>query len=78
MKNPPTPLTAREQAALDRFAEWVNGRDDSKPRHAVIEQLTAGDFEHDEADRLIDQLLSKGYLYEADGIRLINGEGSRE
>jgi hypothetical protein len=30
--------------------------------------------EHDEADRLVDHLLSKGYLYEADGIRLTNGE----
>jgi hypothetical protein len=72
--NPPTPLTPREQAALDRFAEWVNGRDDPKPRHAVIEQLTAGKFEHDEANRLVDHLLSKGYLYEAGGIRLTNGE----
>jgi hypothetical protein len=74
MRNPPTPLTPREQAALDRFEQWVNGRDDPKPRTAVIGHLTDGEFEQDEADRLVDHLLSKGYLYEADGIRLTNGE----
>jgi hypothetical protein len=73
-KNPPTPLTPREREALDRFAQWVDGRDDPKTRKAVIEHLTDGEFEHDEADRLVDHLLSKGYLYEADGIRLTNGE----
>jgi hypothetical protein len=73
-KTPPTPLSPREQAALDRFEHWVKGRDDPKARAAVIEHLTAGEFEHDEADRLVDHLLSKGYLYEADGIRLTNGE----
>jgi hypothetical protein len=72
--NPSTPLTPREQAALDRFEHWVDGRDDPKARHVVIEHLTAGEFEHGEADRLVDHLLSKGYLYEADGIRLTNGE----
>jgi hypothetical protein len=30
--------------------------------------------EHGGADRLINHFLSKGYLYEADGIRLTNGE----
>ena len=72
--NPPTPLTPREQAALDRFEQWVNGRDDPKARERVIEHLTAGEFEREEADRLIDQLLSKGYLYEHDGIRLTDPE----
>jgi hypothetical protein len=74
MKNPPTPLSPREQAALDRFEQWVNGRDDPKARKAVIEHLTAGDFERDEADRLVDRLLSKGYLYDHEGIRLTNGD----
>jgi hypothetical protein len=73
-KNPPTPLTPRERDALDRFEQWVDGRDDPRPRERVIEHLTAGAFEQDEADRLVDHLLSKGYLYEADGIRLTNGE----
>jgi hypothetical protein len=72
--NPPTPLTPREQAALDRFAQWVNGRDDPKARTAVVTHLTDREFEHDEADRFIDHLLSKGYCDEADGIRLTNGE----
>lgn len=71
---PPPPLSSREREALDQFAQWVNGRDDPKPRERVIEHLTAGAFTREEADRLVDHLLSKGYLYEADGIRLTNGE----
>jgi hypothetical protein len=39
MNNPPTPLTPSEQAALDRFEHWVNGRDDPRARTAVIEHL---------------------------------------
>jgi hypothetical protein len=74
MKNPPTPLSPREQAALDLFTQWIDGRDDPKAREAVVARLTAGDFERDEADRLIDRLLSKGYCYEHDGIRLTNGD----
>lgn len=73
-RNLPTPLTPREQATLDRFAQWVDGRDDPKARKAVVTYLTDGTFEHDEADRLVDHLLSKGYLYEHEGIRLTNGE----
>lgn len=55
--NPPTPLSPREQAALERLEQWVDDRDDAKPREAVIEHLIAGDFERAQADRLIDQLL---------------------
>jgi hypothetical protein len=73
-KNPPTPLSPRERKALDRFDHWVDGRDDPKARAAVIEHLTAGDFERDEADRLIDRLLSKGYMYEHKGIRITDPE----
>jgi hypothetical protein len=69
-KNPPTPLSPREQTALDRLERWVEGRDDAKPREAVIEHLTDGEFERAQADRLIDQLLLKGYCYEHDGIRV--------
>jgi hypothetical protein len=72
--NPSTPLTPREQAALNRFEQWVNGRDDPKARTAVVTHLTDGEFEHDEADKLVDHLLSKGYLYECNGIRLTNGD----
>ena len=61
--NPPPPLTPREQAALDRLAPWVDGRDVPTARHAVIEHLTAGDFEREEADRLIDHLLLKAVFY---------------
>jgi hypothetical protein len=69
-KNPPTPLSPREREALERFEQWVDGWDDPKARAAVIDHLTAGDFEREEADRLVDRLLSKGYLYEHEGIRL--------
>jgi mannitol-1-phosphate/altronate dehydrogenase len=69
-KNPPTPLSPREREALDRLEEWVDGWDDAKPREAVIEQLTAGEFERGHADRVIDRLLSKGYLYEHEGIHV--------
>lgn len=69
-----TPLSPREREALDRLEEWVDGRDDAKAREAVIEHLTEGDFERDEANRLVDQLLSKGYCYEYDGIRVTNAD----
>jgi hypothetical protein len=72
--NPPTPLTPRERKALARFAQWVDGRDDPKPRERVIEQLTTEEVNTAAAQRLLAQLLAKGYLYEADGIRLTNGE----
>jgi hypothetical protein len=68
-----TPLSPRERDALDRLEQWVDGRDDAKAREAVIEHLTAGDFERAEANRLTDTLLLKGYLYEHEGIRLTNG-----
>jgi hypothetical protein len=73
-KNPPTPLSPREQAALDRLEGWFNGRDDPKAREAVIKHLTDGDFERQAAQSVIDRLLSKGYMYEHNGIRLTNGD----
>jgi hypothetical protein len=69
-KNPPTPLSPREQAALDRLEQWVDGPDDANPRETVLEYLTDRKFEHDEANRLLDQLLLKGYCYECDGIHV--------
>jgi hypothetical protein len=75
--NPPTPLSPREREALDRLEQWVDGRDDAKPREAVIEHLTDGEFERAQAGRVIDRLLSKGYLYEHDGIR-VTDPGARD
>jgi hypothetical protein len=68
--NPPTPLSPREREALDQLEQWVDGPDDAKPREAVIEHLTDGDFEREHADRVIDRLLLKGYLYEHEGIHV--------
>jgi hypothetical protein len=73
-KNPPTPLSPREREALDRLAPWFDGRDDPKAREVVIDHLTAGDFEHDEAQRVLDRLLSKGYMYEHNRIRITDPE----
>lgn len=70
MRNPPTPLSPRERDALDQLEQWLDAPNDPKPREAVIDYLTDGDFERAQADRLIDRLLSKGYLYEHDGIRV--------
>jgi ABC-type sugar transport system substrate-binding protein len=72
--NPPTPLSPRERAALDRLEQWVEGRDDAKAREAVITHLTDGDFDRAEAERLLDNLLSKGYCYELEGIHVTNAE----
>jgi hypothetical protein len=68
--NPPTPLSPREREALDRLEQWVDGPDDANPRDAVIEHLTDGEFKRRHADRVIDRLLSKGYLYEYEGIHV--------
>lgn len=71
MKNSPTPLTPREQDVLDCLEQWVEGRDDPKPRAAVVEHITTEEISRTAAQRLINQLLSKGYLYELDdGIRV--------
>jgi hypothetical protein len=69
-KNPPTPLNPREREALDLLEQWVDGREDAKPRETVIEHLTDGEFERRHADRVIDRLLSKGYLYEHERIHV--------
>lgn len=76
-KNPPTPLSPRERAALECLEQWIDGRDDPKPREMVIEHLTDGDFEQTQADRVINQLLSKGYLYEYEGVR-VTDPGARD
>jgi predicted 2-oxoglutarate/Fe(II)-dependent dioxygenase YbiX len=76
--NPPTPLTPREREALDRLEQWVDGRDDPNPRAAVVTRLTTEEIDSAAAQRLLDQLLSKGYLYESDdGIR-VTDPGSRD
>jgi hypothetical protein len=51
-------------------SKWVDGWDDAKLREAVIEHLTDGGVERAHANRVIDQLLLKGYCYEHDEIRV--------
>ncbi|SEP10046.1 hypothetical protein SAMN04487948_11415 [Halogranum amylolyticum] len=45
--------------------------DETITHDAAVDLLTAGGFERPEAQDLLEQLLLKGYLYEAtDGLRL--------
>jgi hypothetical protein len=43
-------------------------------RYILLCSVCPGNFEHDEADSLVDRLLSNGYLYEHNGIRLTGAE----
>ena len=70
MRNPPTPLSPREQDALD-YLEDSHGFEEPFSYNTAIDELTNAEFYTDEAQRLIEQLLLKGYLYEVnDQLRL--------
>ena len=65
MRNPQTPLSSREEAALNSLQQqW--GPDKKFTREMAVDQLKDSTFERAEAEDLIDQLLQKGYLYEVD------------
>ena len=66
MRNPPTPLSPREQDALDYLKESY-GFEDPFLYNTALERLASADYQSDEAQRLIEQLLLKGYLYEVNG-----------
>ena len=63
MRNPPTPLSPREQDALD-YLEESHGFEDPFSYKTALEELASADYQTDEAQRVIEQLLLKGYLYE--------------
>lgn len=70
MRNPPTPLNPREQDALDHLEE-SHGFEDSFSYNTATDELANAEFHTDEAQRLIEQLLLKGYIYEVnDQLRL--------
>ena len=63
MRNPQTPLTPREEDAFERLREASDETSGHYQRSDAVELVAMGRFEEDEARVLIDQLLSKGYLY---------------
>lgn len=63
MRDSQTPLTPREEDAFEHLKDVVDGRDDGCRREVAIEAVAARSFDEDEAVHLLDQLLSKGYLY---------------
>lgn len=65
MRDPQTPLSSREETALDSLQQQL-GPDKKFTRGMAVDQLETAAFERPEADDLIDQLLQKGYLYEVD------------
>jgi hypothetical protein len=66
MRNPQTPLTPREEDAFERLQMDTDGTNGHYQRSDAVEAVATGRFEKDEAQVLIDQLLSKGYLYAVD------------
>lgn len=66
MRNPPTPLSPNEEAALERLQQDYEPVSDSFPREIAIDHLGDIDVDIDTAHKLLDRLLSKGYLYEVD------------
>nr|WP_233340523.1 hypothetical protein [Haloprofundus sp. MHR1] len=70
MPNPSTPLTPSQEAALGLIMQGVDD-EETITHDTATDLLTAGGFERPEAEDLLEQLLLKGYLYEAtDGLRL--------
>ena len=65
MRNPPTPLSPREQDALD-YLEERHGFEDPFSYDTSIEELASVEYQTEEAQQVIEQLLLKGYLYEVD------------
>ncbi len=70
MRHSSTPLTPSQQTALELIAQGTD-EDGMTTHDAAVDLLTDGGFERPEAQDLLEQLLLKGYLYEAtDGLRL--------
>ncbi|SDN15418.1 hypothetical protein SAMN04487949_3514 [Halogranum gelatinilyticum] len=63
MRHSQTPLTPREEDAFKRIREVFDESDAASHRDALTEALAARMFEEDESEYLVEQLLSKGYLY---------------
>lgn len=63
-----TPLTSREEDALDYLEQYLNepADDEHHGREDAVAHLTEHEFEPADARALIEQLLLKGYLYEVE------------
>lgn len=73
-RNPKTPLSPNEEEALTLLEERLVEDEETLSHEAAVEHLVDGGFEREVAGNLIDRLLSKGYLYQAEaGLRITNG-----
>lgn len=63
MRNQQTPLGPIEEEALERLCADYEPVDDSFSRAVAIEILREIDLEPSVGNRVLDRLLSKGYLY---------------
>lgn len=66
MENSSTPLTPSQESALGLIMQGVDD-DETITHNEAVDLLTTGGFERPEAHDLLEQLLLKGYLYEATG-----------
>ena len=68
MRDSGTPINASEEAALDHLEQYVNALpDDEDPtREDAVAHLMDLGSERPDARAHVEQLLSKGYLYEVD------------
>jgi predicted transcriptional regulator len=74
MRHSQTPLTPREEDAFKRVREILDETDPTRHRDALTEALAARMFDEDESVYLVEQLLSKGYLYAVHEEVRITGE----
>lgn len=74
MRESRTPLRPGEREVLEHLEAYVDTRPDeeSLTRERAVAHLVESGFEHVEARERIEQLLSKGYLYEVqDELRIL-------
>ncbi|SEP23057.1 hypothetical protein SAMN04487948_12419 [Halogranum amylolyticum] len=65
MRNPSTPLTPSQQAALKQITQGIDDESESVKQETAVGYIVDGGFEQPEAQSLLEQLLLKGYLYES-------------
>jgi hypothetical protein len=65
--NDRTPLSPPASDALEQLCGPIE-RADGLSRHATVDQLLDAEFGEENAEAVISELLSKGYLYEVDGV----------
>lgn len=67
MHNSSTPLSPREEDALERLeSHYETIQDNRVTRQMAVDHLTSSGFESADAHNCVQQLILKGYLYEVD------------